>query len=115
MEFTFLCTTNQAKVLIFEGAFDFQRNLIKSYKKGFEKLDKTKKKDFIVSKPKEDKGNALEYATKGDKCTELSEDMNLSRNFSLISESFKKINFYINEIVSKVKISKGWIGITKDS
>ena len=53
--FTFLCATNQAKVLTFEEAFDLHKNLVKRNKIRFEKLDKAKKKDLTVKKPKEDK------------------------------------------------------------
>ena len=42
--FTFLCATNQARALTFEGAFDLPKNLAKRNKTRFEKLDKTKKK-----------------------------------------------------------------------
>ena len=51
MTFTFLCTTNQAKALTFEWAFDFQTKLVGKNGIGFEKLGKTKKKDFIENKP----------------------------------------------------------------
>ena len=45
--FTFLCDTNQAKALTFEGAFDFHRKLAGRNKIGFEKLDKAKKKILL--------------------------------------------------------------------
>ena len=45
--FTFLCTTNLAKALTFEGAFDFQTNLVKRNGSGLEKLDKVKKKILL--------------------------------------------------------------------
>ena len=65
--FTFLCTTNLAKALTFEGAFDFQTKLAWKKGIGFEDLDKTKKKGFIENKSKEDKEHALEFAVVGDK------------------------------------------------
>ena len=37
---TFLCTTNQAKALTFEGAFDFQINLAEGNGIEFKKLNK---------------------------------------------------------------------------
>ena len=57
--FTFLCTTNQAKARTFKGAFDFQTNLAKRYKNELEKK--------IENKPKENKNQALEPMTEGDK------------------------------------------------
>ena len=45
--FAFSCTTNQAKALTFEGAFDFQTNLAKRNKIGFQELDKAKKKKLF--------------------------------------------------------------------
>ena len=38
--FTFLCTTNQVKTLIFDKAFEFHKNLAAKSKIGFDKLDK---------------------------------------------------------------------------
>ena len=49
---------------------------------GFEDLDKTIKKDFTKKKkkkPEEDKDQALESAMVGEKHTEVSEDISLSR------------------------------------
>ncbi|RVW46815.1 Transcription initiation factor TFIID subunit 1 [Vitis vinifera] len=46
--FTFLCDTNQAKALTFEGAFDFHSKLAGRNKIGFEKLDKAKKKILLT-------------------------------------------------------------------
>ena len=40
--FTFLGTTNQTKTLIFNGAFDFHKNLVKENEIGIDKLDKAK-------------------------------------------------------------------------
>ena len=64
--FTFLCATNQAKVLTFEGAFDLHKHLARRNKIRFEKLDKAKKKDLTVNKPKEDKDYAFESAAEED-------------------------------------------------
>ena len=75
--FTFLCTNNQARALTFEGAFDLHKNLARMNKTWFEKFDKAKKKDLTVKKSNEDKDQALESTTKGEKCTELREDMSL--------------------------------------
>ena len=77
--FTFSCTTNQAKALTFEGAFDFQTKLDRKKGIGFEDLDKVIKKDFTKNKPNEDKDQALESTVMGDKHTEVSEDISLSR------------------------------------
>ena len=52
--FTFLCATNQARALTFEGAFDLFKNLAGKNKIGFEQFDKAKKKDLIVNKLDED-------------------------------------------------------------
>ena len=91
--FTFLCATNQAKALTFEGAFDFHRNLAERNKIGFEKLDKAKKKDFTVNKPEKDKDQTFESKI-GDKCTKLREDMSLSRSSISISvRSRRKLKF----------------------
>ena len=48
---------------------------------GFEDLDKTIKKDFTKEKkkPEEDKDQALESTMVGEKHTEVSEDISLSR------------------------------------
>ena len=48
--FTFLCATNQAKTLAFNGGFDFHKILVGKNGIGFDKLDKAKKKDFIKNK-----------------------------------------------------------------
>ena len=58
--FTFLCATNQARALTFERAFDLHKNLVRRNKMGFEGLDKAKKKDLTVNKPKEDKDQTFE-------------------------------------------------------
>ena len=47
-------------------------------------MDKTKNKDFIENKPEEDKEYALEFTMVGDKRTEVSEEMSLSRESILI-------------------------------
>ena len=73
--FTFPCTTNQAGALTFEGAFELYKNLVGRNKIGFEKFDKAKKKDLTKNKPDEDKEQALESATEGEKCIELRKDM----------------------------------------
>ena len=75
--FTFTCTTNQARALSFEGAFDFHINLARRNKIGFEKFDKDKKKDLTVNKLDEDKDQVLESVIEGEKYTELREDMSL--------------------------------------
>ena len=73
--FTFPCTTNQARALTFEGAFELQKNLAGRNKIGFETFDKAKKKDFIENKPDDDKDQTLESAKEGEKNIELREDM----------------------------------------
>ena len=73
--FTFPCTTNQARALTFEGAFEFHKNLARRNKIGFEKFDKAKKKDLTENKLDEDKDQAIESAIEGEKCIELREDM----------------------------------------
>ena len=73
--FTFPCTTNQARVLTFEGAFELHKNLAGRNKIGFETFDKTKKKDFTENKSDDDKDQALEYVKEEEKNTELKEDM----------------------------------------
>ena len=73
--FTFPCTTNQARALTFEGAFELHKNLARRNKIGFEKFDKAKKKDLTENKLDEDKDQAIESATEGEKCIELREDM----------------------------------------
>ena len=75
--FTFPCTTNQARILTFEGALNFHKNLARRNKIGFEKFDKAKKKDLTVNKPNEDKDQVLESTIEGEKYTELREDMSL--------------------------------------
>ena len=65
--FTFRCTTNQARALTFEGAFELHKNLVGRNKIGFETFDKAKKKDFIENKPDDDKDHALESAKEGEK------------------------------------------------
>ena len=83
--FTFPCTTNQARALTFEGAFDLHKNLVIMNKTWFEKSDKGKKKNLTVNKPNEDKDQALESTTKGEKCTELREDMSLWKSSIFVS------------------------------
>ena len=73
--FTFPCTTNQARALTFEGAFELHKNLARRNKIGFEKFDKAKKKDLTENKLDEDKDQAIESAIEGEKCIELREDM----------------------------------------
>ena len=73
--FTFPCTTNQARALTFEGAFELQKNLAGRNKIGFETFDKAKKKDFTENKPDDDKDQTLESAKEGEKNIELREDM----------------------------------------
>ena len=73
--FTFPCTTNQARALTFEGAFELHKNLARRNRIGFETFNKAKKKDFTENKPNEDKDKALESAKEGEKSTELREDM----------------------------------------
>ena len=73
--FTFPCTTNQARALTFEVAFEFHKNLARRNKIGFEKFDKAKKKDLTENKLDEDKDQAIESAIEGEKCIELREDM----------------------------------------
>ena len=85
LEFTFLCAINQAGALTFAGAFDFHINLAGRNMIGYEKLDKAKKKDFTVNKPKEDKDQTYESITAGDRCDELRKDMSLSRSSISIS------------------------------
>ena len=48
--FTFSCTTNQARALTFEGAFELHKNLAGTNKIGFETFNKAKKKDFTENK-----------------------------------------------------------------
>ena len=69
--FTFPCTTNQARALTFEGAFELHKNLARRNKIGFEKFDKAKKKDLTENKLDEYKDQAIESATEGEKCIEL--------------------------------------------
>ena len=78
--FTFLCTTNCAKALTFEEAFDFQTKLVGRNKIGLEGLDKTMKKYFTENEQMEDEDQALESVVEEDKCIELSEDISLSRS-----------------------------------
>ena len=78
--FTFPCTTNQARALTFEGAFELHKNLARRNKIGFEKFDKAKKKDLTENKLDEDKDQAIESAIEGEKCIELREDMILWRS-----------------------------------
>ena len=85
MVFTFLCVTNQAKALTFEGAFDFQMKFAEKKGIGIGDLDKTKKKDFIENKPKEDNNHALESVVVGDNRIKVSDDMGLSRGSISIS------------------------------
>ena len=49
LSFTFLCATNQAKALSLGGAFDFykKKKLTGKTGKGFDKLDKAKKKKLL--------------------------------------------------------------------
>ena len=68
---TFPCITNQARALTFEGAFELHKNLARRNKIGFEKFDKAKKKDLMENKLDEDKDQAIESATEGEKCIEL--------------------------------------------
>ena len=85
MVFTFSCTTNPAKALTFEGAFDFQTKLVGKNGIGFKDLVKTIKKDFTEKELEEDKDHALEYVVVGDKHIEVSDDMSLSREPILVS------------------------------
>ena len=73
--FTFPCTTNQARALTFEGAFELHKNLAGRNKIGFETFGKTKKKNFTENKSDDDKDQALEYVKEEEKNTELKEDM----------------------------------------
>ena len=81
--FTFPWATIQARALIFEGTFELHKNLAGRNKTGLETFDKAKKKDFTENKPDEDKDHALESA-KGEKRTELREDINLWRRSIII-------------------------------
>ena len=85
--FTFPCTTNQARSLTFEGAFELHKNLARRNKIGFETFDKAKKKDFTENKPDNDKDQVLKFAKEGEKSTELKEDIKLLRRS--ISKSVK--------------------------
>ena len=53
--FAFLFAINQVKDLILNGACDFQTKLVGKNGIGLLWLDKTKRINFTVSKPKEDK------------------------------------------------------------
>ena len=75
--FTFPCTTNQARVLTFEGAFEIHKNLAGRNKIGFETFNKAKKKIFTENKSDDDKDHALKSAKEEEKNTELREDINL--------------------------------------
>ena len=77
---TFLCTTNHAKALTFDGTFDFQTKLVRMNEIGLESLDKTMKFFFTENEPTEDKDQILKFVVLKDKCTKLSEDTNLSRS-----------------------------------
>ena len=72
----FSCTTNQARALTIEGAFELHKNLAGRNKIGFETFNKAKKKNFTENKSDDDKDHALKSA-KGEKNTELKEDINL--------------------------------------
>ena len=75
--FTFSCTTNQARALTIEGAFELHKNLAERNKIGFETFNKAKKKNFTENKSDDDKDHALKSAKEGEKNTELREDINL--------------------------------------
>ena len=45
--FTFLCTTNQVKVLTFDEIFDLYKNLARKNKIRFDKLTRTRKKILL--------------------------------------------------------------------
>lgn len=47
--FTFLCATSQAKTLTLDETSDFHQNLARGKGIGSNRLDKVKRKDFIVS------------------------------------------------------------------
>ena len=78
--FNFLYTTNQAKALTFEGAFDLHDKLAERNRIGFEKLDKAKKKYVSMNKSENDKDQAFKSTAKEEKCTELRKDTSLSRS-----------------------------------
>lgn len=48
LEFTFLCTTNQANALTINGAFDFHKKLTRKNGIEFDKLDKGKKNKNLL-------------------------------------------------------------------
>ena len=78
LAFTFLCATNQAKALTFGGAFAFhKKKLAGKNGKGFDKLDKAKKKKITENEHKEDKDQIFEST--------VSEDISLSRFSVFIS------------------------------
>ena len=58
----FSCTTNQARALTFEGAFELHKNLAGRNKIGFETFDKAKKIFFTENKLENDKDHTLESA-----------------------------------------------------
>ena len=80
--FTFLCATNQANTLTFNGDFDFHKNLARKNGIGLGKLDKVKKKKFTENKPEKDKDQSFEPTANGDMCTRVSEDKRILTAFS---------------------------------
>ena len=85
--FTFLCATNHAKALTFEGTFDLQINFDGKARKGSGEVEMPTQKDFTKKEPLIDNLQALESSVLGDKHTEVSEDNKFSKD--TISESVR--------------------------
>ena len=64
---TFLCATNQVKVLMLDETLDFHKNLTGEKGIASNTLDMAKKSDFIENKLEQDKDQTLVFAIDGDK------------------------------------------------
>lgn len=65
----FLLATSQAKALTLNETLDLHINLDGEKRNGVDRLNKARRKDFIVNKYEENNDQALIYGTNGDKYT----------------------------------------------
>ena len=69
--FTFLCATSQTKTFTLDGILDIHMNLAGEKRHKFDRLYKTRKKDFIENKHERDKDQVFAFKMVEDKCIQL--------------------------------------------
>lgn len=77
--FIFLCVTNQAKALTLNEDLDFHINSTREKVTIFDVLDKSKKNNLIENNLEEVNDHALASRVDEDKCTQVRDDIGLSR------------------------------------